>query len=175
MSGCSGPLPLADVVSMWDRLEVLLLIIVANGAPILLDRALGHRFNRPLDGGVRLSDGRRLLGASATIRGVAAAVLFTAAAAYLIGHGARMGVLIGLWSMLGDALSSFVKRRVGLAPGDKATGLDQLPESLAPLLVVAGHYGFGWLDIALIALAFTLFDIAISRLLFRLRIRRRPH
>jgi CDP-2,3-bis-(O-geranylgeranyl)-sn-glycerol synthase len=160
---------------MWEKPELLLLLISANGTPILLQKALGPRLDRPLDGGLVLRDGRRLLGRSATIRGVVGAVLVTAGAASLLGHGARTGAIIGLASMAGDALSSFVKRRAGLAPGDRATGLDQIPESLLPLVAVSGRYGLDWLDITALVTAFTLFDVVASRILYRLRIRGRPH
>jgi CDP-2,3-bis-(O-geranylgeranyl)-sn-glycerol synthase len=160
---------------MWEKPELLLLLITANGTPILLEKALGPRLNRPLDGGLVLRDGRRLLGDSATIRGAAGAVLVTAGLASLLGHGARVGAVIGALAMAGDALSSFVKRRRGMQPGDRSTGLDQVPESLLPLLAVANRYGLGWSDVALLVASFTAFDMVASRLLYRLRIRRRPH
>ena len=56
---------------MWEKSELLLLLIAANGAPILLDTALGPRLNQPVDGGLVLKGGRRLFGGSGTIRGVA--------------------------------------------------------------------------------------------------------
>jgi CDP-2,3-bis-(O-geranylgeranyl)-sn-glycerol synthase len=160
---------------MWEKSELLALLITANGAPILLDKALGPRLSCPLDGGLIAWDGRRLLGRSATVRGVAAAVVATAGLAYLLGHGIRTGAAIGLLSMAGDGASSFVKRRLGLEPGDKATGLDQVPESLLPLLGIAERYGLRWWDVGLLVLAFSVFDVVVSRILFRLKLRRRPH
>jgi CDP-2,3-bis-(O-geranylgeranyl)-sn-glycerol synthase len=76
--------------------------------------------------------------------------------------------------MLGDVLSSFVKRRLGVPPGEMAFGLDQIPESLLPLLAVAGEYRLGWDDILILVVAFTLFDLIVSRLLYRLHLRKRP-
>jgi CDP-2,3-bis-(O-geranylgeranyl)-sn-glycerol synthase len=160
---------------MWEKSQLLLLLITANGTPVLLDKALGPLLNSPLDGGIRLRDGRRLLGESATIRGVMGAVLATTALSLLLGQGARTGAVIGLFSMAGDAISSFLKRRLGLAPGDKATGLDQIPESLLPLLAVANRYGLAWTDIALLVSGFTVFNIGASKLLYQLHIRNRPH
>ncbi|MFZ1538618.1 MAG: CDP-archaeol synthase [Chromatiaceae bacterium] len=154
---------------------MLLLLIAANGAPILLAWALGPRWNWPLDGGQMYPDGHRLLGGHTTLRGLVIAVSATMILAGLLGLGAGLGALIGLLAMVGDALSSFVKRRLGLKPGDKATGLDQIPESLLPLVVVAGHYGLGWLDLALMVATFTLLDMAVSGPLYRLRLRRRPY
>jgi len=160
---------------MWEKTGLLILLIAANGAPILLAWSLGQRWNWPLDGGMVLGDGRRLLGESATLRGLVVAVLATAVLADLLGLGAGMGALIGLLAMVGDALSSFVKRRLALAPGDKATGLDQIPESLFPMMAVAVPFSLGWLDLALLVAAFTLFDMAVSGPLYRLHLRRRPY
>jgi CDP-2,3-bis-(O-geranylgeranyl)-sn-glycerol synthase len=50
-----------------------------------------------------------------------------------------------------------------------------VPESLLPLLVVAKPYGLAWWDLTVLVLAFTLFDVLISRLLYRLKLRKRPH
>lgn len=160
---------------MWEKTGLLILLIAANGAPILLAWSLGQRWNWPLDGGLVLGDGRRLLGESATLRGLVVAVLATAVLADLLGLGAGTGALIGLLAMVGDALSSFVKRRLALEPGDKATGLDQIPESLLPLMAVAAPFNLGWLDLALLVAAFTLFDMAVSGPLYRLHLRRRPY
>ena len=160
---------------MWEKSGLLLLLIAANGAPILLAWALGPRWDWPLDGGRIHTDGRPWLGGHITTRGLVGAVLATMVLAYLLGLGVGLGALIGLLAMVGDALSSFVKRRLGLQPGDKATGLDQIPESLLPLLAVAGPYGLGWLDLALLVAAFTLFDMGVSGPLYRWHLRGRPY
>jgi hypothetical protein len=160
---------------MWEKSGLLLLLIAANGAPILLAWALGPRWDWPLDGGRIHPDGRPWLGGHITTRGLVGAVLATMVLAYLLGLGVGLGALIGLLAMVGDALSSFVKRRLGLQPGDKATGLDQIPESLLPLLAVAGPYGLGWLDLALLVAAFTLFDMGVSGPLYRWHLRGRPY
>jgi CDP-2,3-bis-(O-geranylgeranyl)-sn-glycerol synthase len=104
-----------------------------------------------------------------------AGVASTALLSWLLGLGPGLGALIGFRSLVGDALSSFVKRRLGLNPGDKATGLDQIPEALLPLLAVAGPLGLDWLDLILLVTAFTLFDMVVSGPLYRLRLRRRPY
>lgn len=160
---------------MLEKLELLLLIVTANGVPILLDDLLGRRWAWPLDGGLRFTDGRRLLGRSATLRGLAGALIATPGVAVLLGFSAYTGLLVGLFAMIGDALSCFVKRRLGLEPGDRAIGLDQVPESLLPLLAVMEVRGLGWWDLALLVLAFTLFSLVVSRILYRLKLRKRPH
>jgi CDP-2,3-bis-(O-geranylgeranyl)-sn-glycerol synthase len=93
----------------------------------------------------------------------------------LLGFPAPTGALIGFFAMIGDALSCFVKRRLGLEPGDRAIGLDQVPESLLPLLVVMQERGLNWSDVGLLVLAFVLFSLLVSRILYRLKLRKQPH
>jgi len=160
---------------MLEKIELLLLIVTANGVPILLDDLLGRRWDWPLDGGLRFADGRRLLGRSATVRGLVGAVAVTTCVALLLEFPVRTGVLIGLFAMVGDALSCFVKRRLGLKPGERAIGLDQVPESLLPLLAVMGGGRLGWWEVGLLVLAFTLFSLVVSRILFRFKLRKQPY
>ena len=160
---------------MLEKLELLLLVITANGTPILLDDLLGRRWAWPLDAGLRFADGRRLVGSSDTLRGLIGALAVTTAVAVLLGLPATTGLMIGFFAMVGDVLSSFIKRRMALESGDKAIGLDQVPESLLPLLAVKGRHELGWWDLVLLVLAFTLFSLVASRLLYLLKLRKRPH
>ncbi|MCJ7787362.1 MAG: CDP-archaeol synthase, partial [Methyloceanibacter sp.] len=109
-------------------LQLLILVAVANGTPILVKRVLGDRLARPLDGGAIFNDGRPWFGPAKTIRGIVLSLLATPLAAVLIGLPWRLAVVIAGAAMAGDLLSSFVKRRMGLAPSSKVTGLDQIPE-----------------------------------------------
>ena len=76
--------------------------------------------------------------------------------------------------MAGDLLSSFVKRRMGVAPSGKATGLDQIPEALLPLaasrLVVAVTVA----DIVAGTMIAFVGGVILSRILFALRLRDQP-
>jgi hypothetical protein len=76
----------------------------------------------------------------AAIRGVVLGVLAAVAGAPLIGLGPEVGVLVGSLAMAGDLVSSFVKRRMDLPPSSRPRGLDQVPESLLPLLVCRNLY-----------------------------------
>jgi hypothetical protein len=160
---------------MLEKIALLLLIVTANGVPILLDDLLGRRWEWPLDGGLRLADGHRLLGRSATVRGLTGATLVTTGVALLLGFPAQTGALVGLFAMVGDALSCFVKRRLGLKPGERASGLDQIPESLLPLVAVMGDWDLAWWDIGVLVLAFTLFSLIVSRILYRFKLRKQPY
>jgi CDP-2,3-bis-(O-geranylgeranyl)-sn-glycerol synthase len=60
----------------------------------------------------------------------------TSACAPIIGLEWNIGAVVGSAAMAGDLFSSFVKRRVHLPASSRATGLDQIPESLFPLFVL---------------------------------------
>ena len=160
---------------MPDVLVALALLLVANGAPVLATRILDERIALPLDGGLRLPDGARLLGPNKTLRGALAAVLASTLAAPLLGLTPGLGALVGIGAMTGDALSSFLKRRRGLGAGDRATLLDQLPEAFFPLLILwaAERLSVGGAALALVA--FVILGGTISRVLYELGIRRRPY
>ncbi len=77
--------------------------------------------------------------------------------------------------MLGDLLASFTKRRLGYPPSSRTTGLDQIPESLLPLLVVAPVFELGWSSILIILLGFTILVPLLSLLFYHIGVRRRPY
>jgi len=155
--------------------QPLLLIFVANGAPVVARLLMGERFATPLDFGRRFIDGRPLLGESKTLRGVVAALMLTTLAAMLLGLPLVVGVLFACYAMLGDLFSSFIKRRCGIEPSGRALGLDQIPESLLPLLMLQPQLGLGLFDIVLLVALFVVLGLLFSRLLYRLHIRKRPY
>ena len=117
--------------------QLLTLLVVANWAPIVAARLLGRTLETPFDGGSAFADGRALFGSSKTLRGVAVSILAATVAAPLMGLNLKSGALVAISAMIGDLISSFIKRRMGVAPRGRAIGLDQIPESLLPLLAVA--------------------------------------
>jgi len=156
-------------------LQILLLLAVANGAPVLARALFKQRFDYPLDGGRRFFDGRPVLGASKTIRGVLVSLLITGVVAGLMGLTFLFGMAFGTLAMLGDLLSSFTKRRRGLAPSSCAYGLDQVPEALFPTVFAASRMDLGVTDVVLVVVLFFVFEVTLSPLLFRLGIRKQPY
>ena len=157
------------------ELRLLLLLIIANGAPIVARHLLGDRFDWPLDGGLKTAAGHPLLGSSKTLRGVVFAIALTALAAPVLDINWRWGAAIGALAMLGDLLASFTKRRLGYAPSSQADGLDQIPESLVPLAVVAPVFELGFWQVVMMVGAFYLLLPLLSRIFYLLGIRRRPY
>ncbi|MCB1800952.1 MAG: CDP-archaeol synthase [Gammaproteobacteria bacterium] len=157
------------------ELLLLLLLLTANGSPIIAREILGDRLDFPLDHATMLADGHRLLGASKTYRGLVAALLSTSLLATIFGLHWSVGAIIAAVAMLGDALSSFIKRRLGLPVGAMALGLDHVPESLLPLLACKPLFDLSWIQLALLTLAFMLLHRVLSHLLYRLGVRKRPY
>jgi CDP-diglyceride synthetase len=156
-------------------LRLLLLLAVANGAPLLAKKARRGALARPLDAGICFLDGRPVFGPSKTVRGVLISVAATAAAAPLVGIGWRLGALIGATAMAGDLLSSFVKRRLNRPPSSRATGLDHIPESLLPLLACDQALGLTAADIGIVVAVFFAGAVVLSRLLYRVGLRDEPY
>ena len=77
--------------------------------------------------------------------------------------------------MIGDLFSSFVKRRFGIKESSMVIGLDQIPESLFPLLMVQDILGFSVQHVALAVVAFIIFELLVSRLLYWMHIRKQPY
>ncbi len=155
--------------------RLLILLTLANGAPVVAKLILDKHFSRPLDLDKKFIDGKPLLGPTKTIRGLLLAIAVTAAAAPLLGMGFEIGLLVGAAAMAGDLFSSFVKRRLGRPPSSRATGLDQIPEALFPLLACRAALALSALDILAVCAIFFVGEILLSRLLFRFHLRDQPH
>jgi hypothetical protein len=56
-------------------LQLLILLVVANGSAVVAKKLLGVTFARPLDGGALFVDGQPIFGPSKTIRGIVVSVL----------------------------------------------------------------------------------------------------
>jgi CDP-2,3-bis-(O-geranylgeranyl)-sn-glycerol synthase len=155
--------------------QMIFLLMLANGTPVIAKKLLGDRLAWPLDGGLRFPDGRPLLGASKTIRGIVLALLVTTAGAVAMDFDWTVGALVGGGAMAGDLCSSFTKRRLDLAASSQAIGLDQIPESLFPLLASRTVLPLTAIDIAAGVAVFFAGELLLSRLLFKAHIRDRPY
>lgn len=158
-----------------DIVVALLLLLTANGAPVIACFLLGDRASWPLDGGVRFFDKQPLFGETKTWRGVGAALTGCALLAVALGKPALLGIEFAAFAMLGDLLSSFSKRRLHIAPSGRATGLDQIPETLLPLLLLRQELTLSPIDIVVVVSAFFVLEQGLSRLLYRWHVRNRPY
>jgi hypothetical protein len=147
---------------------------MANGSPVAAKKLFGNRFSTPLDGNARFPDGRVIFGPSKTVRGIVVAIVATGICAPLIGLPLETGLLVGAFAMIGDLSASFIKRRLDLAPSSKAVGLDQIPESLLPLIASSYALPLTAFDITVCTALFFAGELMFSPLLYRLGLRDRP-
>jgi CDP-2,3-bis-(O-geranylgeranyl)-sn-glycerol synthase len=156
-------------------LQSMVLLTLANGTPVVAKKIFGDCFSLPLDFGVTFFDRRPVFGPSKTFRGIVVAVLATGACAPLIGLDPMIGATVAGAAMAGDLLSSFVKRRLNLPSSSQALGIDQIPESLIPMLACRDALALTAVDIALGVVIFFVGELLLSRLLFRAHLRDEPY
>jgi CDP-2,3-bis-(O-geranylgeranyl)-sn-glycerol synthase len=150
-------------------------LTLANGVPVVVKKLFGSRLALPIDAGVQFLDGQPLFGPSKTIRGIVSSILVTTVLAPLLGTSAGTGGLVAAFAMIGDLFSSLVKRRLRFPPSSQAIGIDQIPESLFPLLACQSRLSLTFTDIAFCVSTFLVGELVVSRMLYRLRIRDRPY
>lgn len=155
--------------------HLLLLIIIANGAPVFVSYVCGSCCAWPVDFGKLLFDGQPVLGKSKTWRGLLAAMTVTPVCAWLLGHSPETGGLIAVFSMLGDLLSSFIKRRMKISPSSMSLFLDQVPEALLPAVVVMNVFYLDIVSVVLLVSLFVVAELLLSRILYKWGVRQRPY
>ena len=162
---------------------------------------ISRRFAIPLDGG-RALGGRPILGAHKTLRGFLVMVPATGVAFMLLAGLATAGPeppafglwpltparygLLGAWAafgfMGGELPNSFVKRRLGIPPGEAAAGrrrravflvADRFDSSTGMLLALAPVVPVSWGICLFVLLAGPLVHAAFSAALFLLRVKAR--
>ena len=150
---------------VWLFSELVLLLVIANATPVITSMLLGDRWKQALDRGVLLSDGHPVLGNSKTVRGLLGSIAICALLAPLFDLSQLQGAGFGALAMLGDMLSSFCKRRLGLRSGYSVPLLDQVPETLLPLWVMQPVLGASAVEMAAAITAFCGIDLLFTRLL----------
>ena len=163
------------MMQLLHILQILVLLTFANGAPIVAKKIFGSRFALPLDAGIIFFDGRPVFGASKTMRGIVVSILITSAIAPFIGLDLTIGAIVASSAMAGDLFSSFVKRRLNFPPSSQALGLDQVPESLFPMLACRDALSLTIAGIALGVGIFFIGALILSRFLFRAHLRDEPY
>lgn len=143
-----------DMAIGFIRVDVLLLLAVANSAPVLFSMVFGGRCATPIDAGRLLRDGRPLFGTHKTWRGLLGGALATGAVGGFLSIGIVTSAAFGFSSLLGDLLSSFIKRRAGYGSGRDFPLLDQVPEALLPMLALYRPLGLDLVSLCATFVAF---------------------
>lgn len=155
--------------------QLLILIIAANGAPIMVRYLVQNRWKRPVDCGYCLTGNNRLFGNTKTWRGLISSLVITSLLGWWMGYEIKTGLLIAAGAMSGDLFSSFIKRRLRLPPSSMAPLLDQVPESLIPAILVIQTFRLTALDIVYLVAVFFVLEYVLSFMLYRLGVRKKPY
>lgn len=160
---------------MKESIETLILILVANGSPVLISFLLSHRMSLPIDLGLKLKDQQYLFGKTKTWRGLVASLVTTVLASFFITGGFQAGLIIASLAMSGDLLSSFIKRRLKKESSSEALLLDQIPESLFPALGMMLIIKLDLIQVIEIVIAFTIIELILSQAPYHRGIRKPPY
>jgi hypothetical protein len=152
---------------LLDEMRALALLIAANAAPVVVAKLARDRWAGPLDFGWVLPDKERLFGSHKTWRGLLVGIAACVGVALLFDVRPVVAAGFAGASLLADAMSSAVKRRMHFKPGTEYVGLDQAAEALVPLVLFAGPLALAWGEVALVAVMFTLLDVATAQLRHR--------
>jgi len=161
------------MLRLLQLIYLMLPVYLANMAAPFVKYWRG--WNRPIS--------RRWLGDHKTVIGLALGVAVAVAATFIqsrINWNASpvnydqwlaLGLACGFGALGGDALKSFIKRRLGIAPGRPWIPADQLDFVLGGLAGISFFVTLSLVDIVVILVASLVGDIAVNHASFRLGIR----
>ncbi|RLG77054.1 MAG: CDP-2,3-bis-(O-geranylgeranyl)-sn-glycerol synthase [Thermoprotei archaeon] len=160
--------------------------LIANGSPVVVIGKL-IRKTTPMDFNHKFVDGRPILGRSKTWEGFIVGTICgsIAGAAYGIMLSNILwivyGLLMGLGAMVGDALNSFIKRRLNIPPGKPFIPMDQLSFVLVAyaLVKVAGidslvGYNVGLTELAIIIYVVLVLHPLTNLIAYKLGLKDKP-
>jgi len=150
---------------------------VANATPVIVAKLL--RRTHPLDFGLFFIDGRRLLGDSKSIEGFVSGVAAGLLVGYLLSLYGLLSVSeavpLSFGTMLGDAMGSFIKRRLGLPSGAPAPLLDQLAFLAVALALYSLVYGYIEASVAIILFLITPpIHLATNVIAYKIKLKDKP-
>lgn len=136
-----------------EALKFILPAYCANAVPVLVGGGL------PLDFGKNFYDGKPIFGKNKTFRGffsgltVGTLVGFMEAF-FFTEYPVSFGFLLSLGALLGDLAGAFLKRRIGVAPGELLPVVDQI-DFIIGALVFSFPFNVFSLELALTVLLIT--------------------
>jgi CDP-2,3-bis-(O-geranylgeranyl)-sn-glycerol synthase len=149
---------------------------VANAAPVVLGGG------PPLDLGKKFLDGRRIFGDGKTTRGFVGGIiagtvigLFQGIFRAPLGEHTLLGFMLALGALLGDLVSSFIKRRIDIERGGAAPGLDQLSFVVVALLLASPVKVPSWQVIVTLLIITPPIHLATNFIGYKLGLKSRPY
>ena len=128
-------------------------------------------WQKPMDGGKKLKDGRRIFGDNKTWKGFFGMIAFTAISAWVFGvFGFFSGAWLGFAYVVAELPNSFIKRRLDVPPGKSGgivqTFFDQADSAIGYALLLFVVYPATWQDMAGLVVIGTITHYIVNILLF---------
>lgn len=115
-----------------EALKLIFPAYCANAIPVIAGGGC------PMDFGRAFLDGRPIFGSHKTFRGFFSGLIIGTAVGLLesavFGYPVLLGVALSLGALFGDLAGAFIKRRLGLAPGELLPVVDQIDFVVGALL-----------------------------------------
>ena len=149
-------------------LETIWLLLpagVANTVPVV---AAKYNWLPPLNKPIHI----QLLGQNKTWRGVIIGVIFGSITGIFLGHGLVFGAALGFGALAGDAVKSFFKRRLKIAPGKSWPVFDQIDFVLGALIAASFFVSLTLLHVVTALIIFTMLSLATSFIGMKLKIKK---
>jgi CDP-2,3-bis-(O-geranylgeranyl)-sn-glycerol synthase len=112
----------------------------------------------PMDFGKKFLDGKPLFGKNKTFQGffcgLVVGVAVGLAESMVFGYSVLFGLMLSLGALLGDLAGAFVKRRLGIAPGDMLPVVDQVDFIVGAILFSFFFMVLSW-ELILVVLIIT--------------------
>ena len=115
-----------------EALKFIFPAYCANAIPVITGGGY------PIDFGKKFFDGKPILGKNKTFQGFFSGLIIGTTVGLVesafFGYHLFFGLLLSLGALLGDLIGAFVKRRLGLAPGELLPVIDQIDFILGAIL-----------------------------------------
>lgn len=163
-------------MSVWQLLFLMVPAYVANMAPVLVK---WWKWTAPLDCGLAVG-GARLLGDNKTWRGVIAGTVAGAVAMFALSFAywpfafspVLWGLLAGCGALVGDAVESFVKRRLRIQPGEPWVPFDQLDYAIGALVLGSVVFFPGWASAVAVVVLSAVGHVLVNHIGYALGVRK---
>jgi CDP-2,3-bis-(O-geranylgeranyl)-sn-glycerol synthase len=161
---------------------------MANNSPVFAKKIFRDRFDSPIDGGKRFM-GRPLFGKNKTWRGLFSGIVMGIIIVYLqcylfqfqpfrdisvidysMINPVAFGLLMGFGALFGDLAKSFLKRRIGIAPGKSWIPFDQIDFLVGSMLISSIAFAPELLTVITVLIIMPLVKIFIDQVGFFLKI-----
>jgi CDP-2,3-bis-(O-geranylgeranyl)-sn-glycerol synthase len=117
-----------------EALKFIFPAYCANATPVLMGGGL------PIDFGKKFPDGKPIFGKNKTFRGFFSGLVIGTLVGFVESiffpeYHFAFGFLISLGALLGDLAGAFIKRRIGIAPGNLLPVVDQIDFIIGAIIV----------------------------------------